>query len=168
VAEKVEVRGLKEIVARLDALPSEIAGGNKSPLLVTLRRMASKIAKDAQSRVPVKTGTLKDNIIASRVPKRRRANGEEAVEVTVRYKAKGYKDNARNRKLGRVGGDYKNYGPLFYAKFLEFGTSKMQARPFLTSAFEANKGGLPEQFKTELSRAIDEAVKKLAKRQGAA
>lgn len=168
MAETVQILGLKELQARLEALPAELAGGNKSPLLVTLRRMASKIAKDAQSRVPVDTGTLRDNIIASRVPKKRRAAGEEAVEVTVRYKAKGYKDNARNRKLGRVGGDYKNYGPLFYAKFLEFGTSKMQARPFLTSAFEANKGGQPAQFTNELSRAIDEAVKKLAKRQGGA
>jgi HK97 gp10 family phage protein len=165
MAETVQITGLKELMASLEALPKEIAGGNKSPLLVTLRRMASKVAKDAQARVPVDTGTLKDNIIASRVPKKRRANGEEAVEVTVRYKAKGYKDTARNRKLGRVGGTYQNYGPLFYAKFLEFGTSKMRARPFLTAAFEANKGSMPDQFASELRRAIDEAVIRLAKKQ---
>jgi HK97 gp10 family phage protein len=164
MAVTVKIDGLAEVMARMSALPQEIAGGNKSPLLVTLRRMGSRIAKDAQSRVPVDTGTLRDNIITSRLPKKRRAAGEEGVEVTVRYKAKGYKDNARNRRLGRVGGDYKNYGPLFYAKFLEFGTSKMQARPFMTAAFEANKGALPEIFKTEMSRAIEEAVQKLARK----
>lgn len=165
MAEIVKVEGLQDIIARLDALPGELtAKGAGGPLLVTLRRMGAKIAKDAQSRVPVKTGTLRDNIIASRAPKKRRKNGEEAVEVTVRYKAKKYADNARNRRLGRVGGEYKNNGPLFYARFLEFGTSKMPAKPFMTAAFEANKGALPSMFAKEMSRAIDEAVKKLARR----
>jgi HK97 gp10 family phage protein len=164
MAETVQVHGLKELAAKLDAITGELTGkGGGGPLLVTLRRMGAKIAKDAKSRVPVKTGTLKDNIIASRAPKKRRKNGEEAVEVTVRYKAKKYADNARNRRLGRVGGEYKNNGPLFYAKFLEFGTSRMPARPFMTAAFEANKAELPGIFAKELSRAIDEAVKKLAR-----
>lgn len=167
MAETVRIDGLKEIGARLRALPDEITKkGSGGPLLLALRRMGAKIAKDAKSRVAVDTGTLRDNIITPRLPKKRRKDGEEGVEVTVRFKAKKYKDSARNRRLGRVGGEYNNNGPLFYARFLEFGTSRQQARPFLTSAFEAAKPELPQMFATEMTRAIDEAVKKLAKRQG--
>lgn len=166
MAETVKVEGLQDIIARLDALPGELtAKGAGGPLLVALRRLGSRIQKDAQSRVPVKTGTLRENIITTRLPKKRRKEGQEAVEVTVRYKVKKkYVDNARNRKLGRVGGEYRTRGPLEYARFLEFGTSKMRARPFLTTAFEANKAQMPELFAKEMAKSIDEAVKKLARR----
>lgn len=165
MAEVVQVHGLKELGQKLKALPDEITKkGAGGPLLLALRRMGVKIQKDAQSRVAVDTGTLKDNIITSRLPRRKRAQGQEGVEVTVRAKAKKYVDNKRNRKLGRVGGEYNTYGPLFYARFLEFGTSRMTAKPFLTPAFEAAKPELPGMFQKELTRAIDDAVKKLAKR----
>lgn len=165
MAETAQIHGLKELGQKLKALPDEITKkGGGGPLLLALRRMGAKVQKDAQARVPVDTGTLRDNIIVVRLKKSERKNGEEGVQVTIRAKAKKYADNARNRKAGKVGGEYKTYGPLFYARFLEFGTSKMTAKPFLTPAFEAQKGGMAEQFKTELTRAIDEAVKKLAKR----
>lgn len=164
MAEIKHVDGLKELAHRLLALPDAIAGKNGGPLLKTLRRMGAKIQKDAKSRVAVKTGTLRDNIIVVRKRKDKLRPGEEGVDVTVRFKAQKYKDNARNRKLGRVGGEYKNNGPLFYAKFLEFGTSRQTATPFLTPAFEAAKPTLGETFKTEMAKSIDEAVKKLAKK----
>lgn len=165
VVEIVKIHGLKELEQRLKALPDEITKkGAGGPLLLALRRMGAKIQKDAKSRVAVDTGTLRDNIITTRLPRRKRKQGEDGVQVTVRAKAKKYADNARNRRLGRVGGEYNTYGPLFYARFLEFGTSKMAARPFLTPAFEAAKRELPGMFQKELARAIDDAVKKLAKR----
>ena len=160
----VKIEGLDAVMKAMESLPSQIAGKNGGPMLKALRRIGARVATDAKSRVLVDTGTLRDNIITSRIPKKRRQEGEDGVEVTVRYKAKGYKDNARNRRLGRVGGDYKNYGPLFYAKFLEFGTSKFQAHPFLTTAFEANKAAMPEMFKSEMARAIGEAVERLARK----
>jgi len=166
MAETVKVEGLDELRIRLHALADELGPKANGPLLTALRRMGTVIQKDAQSRVAVKTGTLRDNIITARLPKRARKNGEEGVQVTVRANAKKYKDNARNRRLGRVGGDYKAYGPLFYARFLEFGTSHQPATPFLTPAFEANKAMLPEMFRSALSKSIDEAVKKIAKRKG--
>lgn len=164
MASTVDIPGLRELGERLKALPKEIAGKNGGPLLKALRRMGTVIQKDAKSRVAVKTGTLRDNIIVVRKRKDKLRPGEEGVDVTVRFKATAYKDNARNRRLGRVGGTYKNAGPLFYAKFLEFGTSRQPATPFLTPAFEAAKGTLPEMFRTALTKSIDEAVRKLAKK----
>lgn len=163
MAETQNIEGLRELGERLKALPKEISGKSGGPLLKALRRMGKVIQGRAKDRVRVKSGTLRDNIVVVRDKRARRKGATEGVEVTVRYKAKGYKDNARNRRTGRVGGTYKNYGPLFYAKFLEFGTSKMPAYPFMRPAFEGSKNELGGIFKAELTKAIDDAVRKLNK-----
>lgn len=155
MAQRIEVMGLRELNARLMALPAEI--GNK-PLKAALRKVGRVVQKTAKDKVRRKTGALADNIIVARI--RKLPKGEEAVQVTIRARAKKYKDNARNRRTGRVGGAYADVGPLFYARFLEFGTSKMQAYPFLRPAFEQNKSELPGMLRTELSVAIDRYVAK--------
>jgi len=50
---------------------------------------------------------------------------------------------------------------------LEAGTERRRAMPWMRPAFEAKKGEALQVFATELPRAIDRAVKKLAKRNGA-
>lgn len=160
----VQVHGLKELGERLKALPAEIAGKNGGPLLAALRKMGREIQQEAQQRVPVDTGTLRENIIVTRSRNPQAVGMTEAVQVTVRYKARKYKDNKKNRRKKQVGEEYRDDGPLFYAKFLEFGTVKMQPHPFMRPAFEAKKSALPEMFKKELSAAIDRAVMKLRKR----
>ncbi len=164
MAEVQNIPGIRQLGLRLKALPEEIAGKNGGPLLKALRRMGARIQKAAKDRVPVRSGALRDNIIVVRKDKRRLRRGEEGVDVTVRAKAKKYKESGRNRLAAQAGSKYLDYGPLFYARFIEFGTSKMQAKPFLRPAFEENKAAMGDIFRAELSRAIDEAVKKLAKR----
>lgn len=161
MAETAQVHGLKELGERLRALPKEISGKNGGPLLAALRKMGRAIQQEAQARVPVDTGTLRENIIVTRERDPKGMGATEAVHVTVRYKAKAYKNNKGNRRKGRVGENYKDYGPLFYARFLEFGTEHAPAYPFMRPAFESQKSELPEMFKTELSAAIDRAVRKL-------
>lgn len=161
MAETVQVHGLKELGERLRALPKEISGKSGGPLLAALRKMGREIQAEAKERVHVDTGTLRENIIVTRARDPKALGGTEAVHVTVRYKAKAYKDSKGNRKQGRVGEEYKDYGPLFYARFLEFGTEHAPAYPFMRPAFESKKAELPEMFKTELSAAIDRAVRKL-------
>lgn len=156
------IEGLRELGLALKALPKEISGKAGGPLLKALRKAAKPIQDKARSLVRRKTGTLHDNIIIVRDKRAKQKGMTEGVQVTVRYKAKGYKDNARNRRTGRVGGTYKNYGPLFYAKFIEFGTSKAPAYPFMRPAFETSKGELLPTFKKELALSIDAAVRKLS------
>lgn len=163
MAELHHIEGLRELGERLKALPKEISGKSGGPLLKALRKVAKVVQSRAKDRVRRKTGTLADNIIITRDRRAKDKGATEGVQVTVRYKATGYKDNARNRRSGKVGGTYKNYGPLFYAKFLEFGTSKMPAYPFMRPAFEQSKGEMGALFRTELGAAIDTAVKKLNK-----
>jgi HK97 gp10 family phage protein len=159
--ELIRVDGLKELQAKLLALGVEY--GTKAaynPVRRALNKAARVVRDSAKQRVRKDTGTLRDNIIVTSKG-RPDPNGFISAKVVVRSKAKAYKDNARNRRAGKVGGAYKNYGPLFYARFLEFGTSKMKAYPFLRPAFDENKGALPEMIKTALAEAIESSIAKL-------
>ena len=49
----------------------------------------------------------------------------------------------------------------FWSKFLEFGTSKMQAFPFIRAAFEARKQDVLEEFAIETKAAIEREGMKL-------
>lgn len=51
-------------------------------------------------------------------------------------------------------------GDTFYWRFLEFGTEKMRARPFMLPALEDNADRVMERFAIELEKAIDRIAKK--------
>ena len=53
--------------------------------------------------------------------------------------------------------------PPFWWRFVEFGTSKMSAKPFLRPAFDTNVNSVAEEMKSDLAKAIDRAAAKLAK-----
>lgn len=86
-------------------------------------------------KVPSKTrtpGTVKRNVVV-RASKFARAAGDEGVYINVR----GIRGRARVKKLGKGGA--KNPNDPYYWRFLEFGTRKMAARPFLRPS-AASKG----------------------------
>lgn len=149
------VSGLDQLLVRLKKLAE--VGGDKTagkPVSAALRKCGKVLQADMQRRVRIKTGALRENII---VTKKRTGNPDMVeVDVTVRFKAKAYKDTSLNRRSGRIGKSYKNYGPLFYASFLEFGTWKMPGGyPFMRPAFESHKEELPEIFKASLIDELD-------------
>ncbi len=147
------VTGLDQLLVRLQKL-ADVAGDKTSKKAVSaaLRVGGKLLQQDMQRRVRVKTGTLRENII---VTKKRTGDDTVEIDVTIRFKAKAYKDNAASRRKGRVGKTYRNYGPLFYARFLEFGTSKMHAFPFMRPSFESNKEKLPQLFRESLSAELE-------------
>lgn len=59
-----------------------------------------------------------------------------------------------NVKYVLVGVDKSDNSDIFYAKFLEFGTSKMSARPFLGPAYNKNKNQVIETLKSELREGL--------------
>jgi HK97 gp10 family phage protein len=165
---EVKVEGLKELQTKLLALGTEY--GTKAaynPVRNALNKAARVVRDAAKQKVRRKTGTLAENIIATSRGKPD-DRGYISAKVTVRAKAKAYKDNSKNRRSSKVGTAYKDYGPLFYARFLEFGTSPSKKRPwstppypFLRPAFEENKMQLPELIRNELASAIERSVRKL-------
>lgn len=166
MADIVRVDGLRELEAKLKAIGEEYgAKAALSPIRTALRKAGKKIQQSAQSRVHVDSGTLKQNIIVT--AERKPADGTIAMKVTVRAKAKAYKSNSRTVRLGKIGAFYQHYGPLFYARMLEFGfhdaKGVMHIYPFMRPAFEENKSALPAQIRDDLAAAIDKTVARLSK-----
>lgn len=81
----------------------------------------------------------------------------------------GVRGGAKSRKGGgtyAVGGSSANPGgDTFYWRFLEFGTSKMPAQPFMRNALSRNIQKITDTFVSELSTQIDKAAARFAKRQ---
>lgn len=167
MAQTVRVEGLRELEKKLKSLADEI-GGKKAaqPVKAALRKAGKVVQKDAQSIVRRKTDLLHDNIIVTTA--KRLKSGSFGMNVTVRAKARKYADNAKNRRAGKVGKKFKDFGALYYARFVEFGTSASSKRPwdtrpypFMRPAFEKNKAMLPNIIRDELALAIQKAVAKL-------
>lgn len=99
-----------------------------------LRKAGNIIKKTAQAAAPVlvvptkrrATGTVR-RAIAVRNSKFARQAGDEGVFIGVRPLR-----GSRQKTLGRAGANNPN--DPFYWRFLEFGTKKMSARPFLSPA----------------------------------
>lgn len=156
---QIKVEGLAELAKALKALPPEIAGKNGGPLRKAIGRAAVVIRDDARRRAPVDTGNLRDNIIAVR--KRRTPNGNEGYFVEVRRKRRKYANTRANRRKKRAGMNYETMGEAYYGMFVELGTAKSPAQPFLRPAFESKKVEAVETFRVEFAKAIDAAAKKV-------
>lgn len=156
---RVRIEGLSALNAQLKALAEDFGPkAAASPVRAALRKGAQVVQRSAQSKVRVKTGTLRENIIVT--SRGRPPEGFIDMKVTIRAKAKRYADNARSRKLGRVGTEYQDEGPLFYARFLEFGTSHQPRTPFMVPAFEENKETVGLLIRDELAKAIEKTLAK--------
>lgn len=160
MADFMKVTGLKELQYALNQLPKEIQA---RPLRSAVSAAAKVIADDVKVDVPVDTGTLKSAVYRYR-SRRNSTTGRETFFVGIRGGKARYANTARNRSKGLVGKTYKTQGEAFYWRFLEFGTNKMPARPFLRPAFEANKQKAVEVMKERLAKAIQDQAKKLAKK----
>lgn len=100
-----------------------------------LREAGKVIQAAARAAAPVlsvptprrKPGTVKKNIVV-RASKFARQSGDEGVYINVR----GIRGKARVAKLGKAGATNPN--DPYYWRFIEMGTKKLAARPFLRPA----------------------------------
>jgi len=156
----LKIDGLKELDLALKRLPYEIQG---KPLRSATSRAARLIRDEAIARAPEDTGNLKESIYRYR-SRSQSMPGREVFLVGVRRGPRRRYANTRyNRRKGRVGKTYFEQGKAFYWRFLEFGTAKMQKRPFLRPAFEENKMAAVDLIKERLRIEIDKAARKYAR-----
>lgn len=155
--ELVEVKGLKQTVAALRRLPTELSGKNGGPVRSSLFQSAKLMRDEAKQKAPVDSGNLKQNIILVRDRNPRAKGQSEIYYVTVR-KGKRLRigRTSFNRQSGRLAGAY-------YAHFVEFGTEKQTAQPFMRPAFEAQKREAVKVFGDTLRKRVDAAARKAAK-----
>lgn len=150
MADLQHVEGLKALQDSLKQLPDNIA---RNVLRGAVSAGAAVIRKEAQAKAPVYTGdvskghpppgTLKRSIVQKQI-REMSTLFKQVFVVTVR-KGKKY---AKQGKGGKLSQD------AFYASWVEWGTSKMAARPFMRPAFEAKKEAAVQAIKDYLIKRI--------------
>jgi HK97 gp10 family phage protein len=131
---KLEVLGLQELEQKLREFGPRLA---KNGLRAAVAAGARVVANEAKRNAPVDTGTLKRAVYLKQIREESNAS-QQTFFVGVRH-GKGEK------KKNRDG---------FYFPFVEFGTEKMAARPFVRPAFEATKEQAAEAIKAKLAERI--------------
>ncbi|MDU7250842.1 MAG: HK97 gp10 family phage protein [Clostridium sp.] len=122
----MELNGLDELIRKVQDM-------GKAGVRVenaALKKAGELIVEEAKNNVPVKTEKLKKGLKVSGV---RKKGGNKFVLAGIQ---KG--DNSK----------------IFYGKFLEFGTSKMKAQPFMGPAYESKKEEAKEIIKDELKKGL--------------
>ncbi|WP_373844768.1 HK97-gp10 family putative phage morphogenesis protein [Clostridium sp.] len=122
----IELTGVDEILNKLQQMGTNINRlENKA-----LKNAAEPVLQDAKANVPVRTGKLKKGLKITNVKKK------------------------QGVKYILVGVDRGDNSEIFYGKFVEFGTSKMSARPFLQPAYEKNKDNIQKTIANTLKEGL--------------
>lgn len=163
MADGVRVEGLAEVAKRLRALPPELGSKGGGPIRFALFQSAKLVRDEAKQRVVRDSGNLAANIIAYRDRNPKASGATERYGIGMRRGTKQYANNARNRRMKRAGQKFRTAGAAYYGRFLEFGTAKMAAKPFLRPAFEGRKHDAVKVFQAAFLKAVERAEKKLAR-----
>lgn len=142
---EVKVEGLKELLAALRDLPPELGSRGGGPIKGALFAATKMMREVAREKAPRDTGRLSRNVVAFRDGNPRASGLAEAYYITFR---RGKRGKGRHKRYNTKAGSDKD---AFYGRFVEFGTSKMPARPFLRPAFEETKEKAVEVFKSQLA-----------------
>ncbi|MBJ9959860.1 HK97 gp10 family phage protein [Acinetobacter nosocomialis] len=143
-----QIHGLEPALRRMRAI-----GNEKTVKRIARKamRQAMNIARD-EARQKVKR--LDDPTTPEKIWKeivvqngRSRNKNTLVMRVGVRGGARiPYTNNAQNRRAGRVGQTYQADGRVFYWRFLELGTSRQPATPFLRPALYENIEQITDKF----------------------
>jgi HK97 gp10 family phage protein len=132
--------GLKEAIRNAEALGKELA--------------TEEVLRPAL----LKTGApLRDEL------ERTAPRSQNAPHVAETFVVKASKEEAGFGRTTVLVGPKAGY-PGFIAPFLEFGTSKMAARPWIRPAYDAFKDGYPGALAGHLRAQYDRVVKKYVKK----
>ena len=144
----------KKVMKALDKLPTAI----QEKVVVGATRSATKVvANEAKRLAPVDTGRLKLSISVAKAKKKDTKENHVkfyAVPKTKLRKTISATVNGKKAKLKTV--DYS-----YHAHFLEFGTSKMSAKPFLRPAVENTLQESVKAFQDYALKRVDKEIAKL-------
>lgn len=146
------VSGLKELVAAIKGLPTELGG---KALQGAVAAAAGKVRDDVKRRAPVDTGKLREAVYMVR-DKQLTTPFRAVYHVGVRA---GRKWRSKTLKSGKRTTDRD----AFYWRWVEFGTKDQPKRPFLRPGFEAQKDAAVEVIKTTLATRIRRYTARLQK-----
>ncbi len=123
---------------------------NSKVLREATRAGAEVIRDEVEQNAPERTGKLKRNIV---VASERSMPGTAVAGIRIR----GTNARGTNSDTSTKTGDKNN---AFYWRFIELGTSKMVAHPFVRPAFDAREAEATQVAIERLNQAIDEVLAK--------
>lgn len=142
---EMQVSGMRELQDALKRLPDKIA---RNALRSAVNAGAAVIRNEARARVPTRTGRLRKAIYQRQIRER---SGAGTQTFYVGWRARGTKRSGKSQTHG-----------AFYGRFVEFGTSRMAAKPFLRPAFEARKhdavARIREKLRERITRVLAEGT----------
>lgn len=143
---KIEVTGLRELGEKMRELDIDLRTGL---LRAATGVAASSIRKEVEQRAPARTGTLKRAIYVKRMT----VMSDDYRQVFAIGVRKGKHYQKFELKFGKNKGQTVDMD-AFYARYVEFGTRHMKARPFMRPAFEAKKGAAIDGFKARMQKGL--------------
>jgi len=150
VADSKNLTGFKEFAKALRELGPRVG---RKHLRASTAKGAAVIRKEARALAPVDTGEMRKDIQI----KRERTSGDNVASYSV---------YTRGGKRSRLAGKARNVDKdSFYWKFVEFGTVRMAAQPFMRPAFEAKKEEAVDALGAELDKRIQKEATDLARGQ---
>jgi HK97 gp10 family phage protein len=166
-----QLKGIDSLVSKLGAISYDLKRKGGRAALRKAAAFVSEKVKESARRVNDQDTSedISKNITVRWNGKLFKSSGDLGFRVGVLGGAKQY-NNMHTRKGGRrgtyaVGGSHDNPGgDTFYWRFVEFGTAKVAARPFMRPAFAQSISEATDIFITEYEKAIDRAIKRAAKR----
>lgn len=137
-----KIEGLDGVLRKMRELSPKL---QKKGLVAAVRKGANIVRDDARNRAkqfddPSTPKPIWKEIVSKVNGRRGRQEGGVVMQVGIR------------------GGARKSGDNVFYWRFLEFGTSKMEARPFMRPALESKAEAATQAIVTELNRQLDEVL----------
>lgn len=150
-----DLKGLETVKAQLAAVDSEVA---QKALAVALRNQFKPVVEMAKRLVPRLTGALAESLTLTVV---KPSEGDTVVAVGIRINDKAARIRQANVAAAAFGtGQSEELPPSRRWHFIELGTIKLAATPFLRPALDANAQGVLDGLRAELAKAIEKAIRK--------
>lgn len=147
------VLGLGDLQADFERLAKSV--GNKIARDAVMA--GARVARDkVRATAPVRTGKLKKNIAAVSL---KQADTPGGATAGIRVKKPTGKQSKALKRTGKKGRTSKTqWDAPFYWKFLELGTSKMSAHPFIRPAWDGSLPQIEKAVADKLAEGIDNAI----------
>jgi HK97 gp10 family phage protein len=155
--QNISIQGFEDFKRQLALLPGRVG---RNVLRGAVNAGATVIRKEVALRAPEYTGPVAEGhpppgTLKRAVYQKQIAELSSAVQQTFFV---GVRAGKRQQTLKR-GGKTVNLD-AYYGRFVEFGTSKMSARPFLRPAFEAKKEAAIEAMRAYMAERIPKELDK--------
>lgn len=153
-----ELQGMESLLAKFEVAKQEVKyKSGRSALRKAANVVANKAKQKAQTYDDPETAeSIAKNVAVRWSSKRFKTTGDLAFRIGILGGARSG-GQKKGKGKGAPGGD------TFHWRFLEHGTEKMAARPFLLPALKDNQSEVISTFAKAFEKSIDTAIKKAKK-----